>query len=183
MLASLPVPDALIPRDVNGNIIITSASSTIVPSVNPAVTGRRENQGIEGLSISPDGKKLFALLQSATLQGAPSANSQTWRRNTRMLVCDISKDPAAPTLSAEYALQLPTFTTNGSGAALNRTAAQSEMLAINDRQMLVLVRDGNGYSPRWAGCSGDLTNPAQTGKGGDQAELVTPRCGTRPTRC
>ena len=36
------------------------------------------------------------------------------------------------------------------------------------------------YYPRWAACRGDLTNPAQTGEGGDQAELVTPRCGTRP---
>ena len=145
MLASLPVPEALIPRDVNGNIIFTSASSSIIPSVNPAVTGRRENQGLEGLSISPDGKKLFALLQSATLQDAPGSD-QTLRRNTRMLVYDISKNPEAPTLSAEYALQLPTFHSTGSGSAPNRTAAQSEMLAINDRQMLVLARDGNGYN-------------------------------------
>ena len=145
MLASLPVPDALIPRDKDGNIIFTSAAASITPSVNPAVTGRRENQGLEGLSLSPDGKKLFALLQSATLQDAPGSD-QTLRRNTRMLVYDISKNPASPTLAAEYALQLPTFNSSGSGAAPNRTAAQSEMLAINDRQMLVLARDGNGYN-------------------------------------
>ena len=145
MLASLPVPDSLIPRDKDGKIIFTSASSSITPSVNPAVTGRRENQGLEGLSISPDGKKLFALLQSGALQDAPGSD-QTLRRNTRMLVYDISKNPAAPTLAAEYALQLPTFNSSGSGAAPNRTAAQSEMLAINDRQMLVLARDGNGYN-------------------------------------
>ena len=36
------------------------------------------------------------------------------------------------------------------------------------------------YSPRRAARRGDLTNPAQTGEGGDQAKLVTPRCGTRP---
>jgi hypothetical protein len=138
------VPDALIPRDKDGKIIFTSASASI-PGANPATTGRRENQGLEGLSISPDGKKLFALLQSATLQDAPGSD-QTLRRNTRMLVYDISKNPAAPTLAAEYALQLPTFQSKGDGSAVNRTAAQSEMLAINDRQMLVLARDGNGYN-------------------------------------
>ena len=79
------------------------------------------------------------------MQDAPGSD-QTLRRNTRMLVYDISKNPAAPTLAAEYALQLPTFNSSGSGAAPNRTAAQSEMLAINDRQMLVLARDGNGYN-------------------------------------
>jgi len=36
------------------------------------------------------------------------------------------------------------------------------------------------YSPHRAARRGDLTNPAQTGEGGDRAELVTPRLGTRP---
>lgn len=145
MLASLPIPDALIPRDINGNIMFSSvATKTGSGITNPAVTGRRENQGLEGLSISPDGKKLFALLQSATLQDLTSNN--TSRRNTRMLVYDISSNPAAPTLAAEYALQLPTFQSSGNGGTPNDTAPQSEMLAINDRQVLVLARDGNGYN-------------------------------------
>ena len=41
-------------------------------------------------------------------------------------------------------LQLPVFNNNGSGAAPDRTAAQSEMLALNDTQFLVLARDGLG---------------------------------------
>ena len=31
------------------------------------------------------------------------------------------------------------------------------------------------HSPRWAARRSDLTNTAQTGEGGDQAKLVTPR--------
>lgn len=144
LLASLPVPDALIPRDRDGKIIFTSASSSITPSVNPAVTGRRENQGLEGLSISPDGKKLFALLQSGALQDLTS--DQTSRRNTRLIVYDISQSATPNTWAAEYALQLPTFKDKSKSTAPDSTANQSEMLAINDRQLLVLTRDGNGYN-------------------------------------
>ena len=144
LLASLPVPDALIPRDRDGKIIFTSASSSITPSVNPAVTGRRENQGLEGLSISPDGKKLFALLQSGALQDLTS--DQTSRRNTRLIVYDISQSATPNTWAAEYAVQLPTFKDKSKSSAPDSTANQSEMLAINDRQLLVLTRDGNGYN-------------------------------------
>ena len=85
MLASLPIPDALIPRDINGNIMFSSVATKAGSGIaNVAVTGRRENQGLEGLSISPDGKTLFALLQSAALQDLTS--NKTSRRNTRMLV-------------------------------------------------------------------------------------------------
>ncbi len=41
-------------------------------------------------------------------------------------------------------LQLPAYQQNGNGGAPNRTAAQSEMLALNDTQFLVLSRDSNG---------------------------------------
>ena len=36
--------------------------------------------------------------------------------------------------------------------------------------------------PRRAASRGDLTNPAQTGEGGDQAKLATQRWRTRPSR-
>ncbi len=129
-------PAALIPRDAQG---VATSSALAAPA-----TGRRNNQGFEGVSISPDGKKLFALLQSAPIQDANETN-QSSRSNTRLLVYDISgaAAPSAPT--AHYVLQLPTFTQGGAGGAVNRTAAQSEILALNDRQFLVLSRDGNGW--------------------------------------
>ncbi|MDB5437941.1 MAG: autotransporter outer rane beta-barrel protein [Caulobacteraceae bacterium] len=108
-----------------------------------AETGRRSNQGMEGVSVSPDGTRLYTLLQSATLQDNPTNVAQR-RNNTRLMVYDISttKTPTAPI--AEYVLQLPVYNSNGSGAAANATAAQSEVLALNDHQFLVLSRDGNG---------------------------------------
>ncbi|RRN63298.1 esterase-like activity of phytase family protein [Caulobacter sp. 602-1] len=104
--------------------------------------GRRNNQGLEALTISPDGKRLIAVLQSATVQDSASNNAT--RNNTRVLVYDISKTrlPKAPI--GHYALQLPTVRENGDGQAADVTAAQSEAVALSEDRLLVLARDGNG---------------------------------------
>lgn len=109
-----------------------------VPSPADPTVGRQNNQGLEGFSVSPDGKTLFALLQSATRQdGGTGATGP--RRYTRLLAYDLT-NPAAPTLKAEYVVPLPTFLV-GTAA---RVPAQSEMLALNNTQFLVLARDSNG---------------------------------------
>ncbi len=126
-------PAALIPRDATGGV---SYSSLVDP-----VTGRRPNQGLEGMAITPDGRKLVTLAQSATIQDSTAA--QQTRTNTRLMIYDISatRTPTAPT--ATYVLQLPIFNAAGTGTP-NRAAAQSELLALNDNQFLVLSRDGLG---------------------------------------
>ncbi|MBI1685704.1 esterase-like activity of phytase family protein [Caulobacter hibisci] len=105
-------------------------------------TGRRINQGFEGVAVSADGKRLYALLQSATIQDSGEGDAD--RAVTRLFVYDIEKDatPAAPI--AEYALELPVVRTKGDGGAPNKVAAQSELLALSDHQFLVLARDGAG---------------------------------------
>ena len=145
--------------DASGNQIgAIQANPDLLPRVNGAVnfngtndaplvagsTGRRSNQGMEGVSVSPDGKRLFAVLQSATLQDNPT-NTAARRNNTRVLVYDISatKTPTAP--MAEYVLQLPVYNNSATGVgAASATGAQSEILALNNTQFLVLSRDGNG---------------------------------------
>ena len=106
-------------------------------------TGRRNNQGLEALAVTPDGKRLITILQSATMQDSAGKNAAA-RNNTRILVYDISatRTPAQPI--GHYVLQLPTLRENGDGQPADVTAAQSEMLALNDHQFLVLARDGNG---------------------------------------
>lgn len=106
-------------------------------------TGRRNNQGLEALAITPSGDRLVTILQSATVQDTNGSNQQT-RNNTRILVYDISGSATLANPIGHYVLQLPVFTQNGGGGAPNRTAAQSEMLALNDSQYLVLARDGIG---------------------------------------
>ena len=136
LVGSVGIPSALLPR-TNGAI---NFNSTVAPT-----TGRRNNQGLEAVSVSPDGNRLFAILQSATMQD--QASGQQTRNNTRILVYDISLNPTPAAPIESYVLQLPTYRLNGDGGAANRTAAQSEMVALNDKQFLVLARDGTGQGP------------------------------------
>ena len=91
------------------------------------------DQGFEGLTISPDRKKLYVLIQSALNQEGGLKNKQ--RRNARFVVYDLTKE--TPEYNAEYVVPLPTYD-NGT-----KVAAQSEIHFISDKQFLVLARDSN----------------------------------------
>lgn len=113
-------------------------------SVTPPTTGRRNNQGLEGMSVTPDGTRLFALMQSALVQDTNGAQQQT-RNNARLFVYDITEHRREkPELIGEYVVKLPRFDSNGDGSALDRTAAQSEIVALSPAAFLMLPRDGNG---------------------------------------
>ncbi|MFM2196989.1 MAG: Trifunctional nucleotide phosphoesterase protein YfkN precursor [Verrucomicrobiota bacterium] len=114
-------------------------SSTATPA-----NGRRQNQGLEGMSVSPNGTRLFALMQSALVQDTDGTNQQT-RNNTRLFVYNVAgANRENPVLIGEYVVKLPQFHSTGSGAAVNRTAAQSEIVALSGTSFLMLPRDGNG---------------------------------------
>ncbi|HWU54226.1 MAG TPA: esterase-like activity of phytase family protein, partial [Rhizomicrobium sp.] len=145
LIGAIRPPEAFIPKRLSGGVPVDDFSANAPPQGqtynkgNP-VSGRQNNQGAEGLAISPDGKTLFILLQSALIQDLNATSSTTirnTRRNARLLAYDISG--ATPALTGEYVVQLPLF-----GAGL--TAAQSELKALNDHQFLVLARDsGAGH--------------------------------------
>ncbi|KAF2006922.1 hypothetical protein P154DRAFT_615026 [Amniculicola lignicola CBS 123094] len=143
MVDAIRPPEALIPRR-NGSESFDAASPPIYnPNavVIPATpdTGRSNNQGLEALTSSPNGKYLYALLQSATIQdgGNVAAN----RRNTRLLKYKL-KGSRTPELEAEYAVQLPVLSTG-------KIAAQSEIHYISETQFLVLARDsGAGHGQK-----------------------------------
>jgi hypothetical protein len=114
------------------------ASGTPAP-----LNGRRNNQGLEGLSVTPDGSLLFALLQSATMQdtGANASN----RNHARLFVYDVAgANRETPVLIGEYIVRLPRIDLNGNNSGLDGTAAQSEIVAIGNSAFLMLPRDGNG---------------------------------------
>lgn len=136
LLGSLPLPDALIPRFGTNyprtiNYLTGGLSSA-------ADSGRHNNRGMEGLSVTPDGKKLVACLQSPLTQDGESRNPS---RNTRILVFDL--DPASPTFHqpiAEYIHVLPL----NAAEANNRHTPVSEILALSDTKYLILQRDSRG---------------------------------------
>jgi hypothetical protein len=106
--------------------------------------GRRDNQGLEGLSITPDGTRLFALMQSGLVQDIGSTAGT--RANTRLFVFNITGPLVeTPQLVGEYVVKLPRYDSNGNGSAINRTANQSEIVAIGPQQFLMLPEDGNGF--------------------------------------
>lgn len=125
-------PAALLPRYGNypGFLNFTALTSPL--------SGRRNNRGLEGLSMTPDGKRLVAVLQSPNIQDGGAGNLG---RNTRILQID------ADSGSAHYGRVLSEhvypLTLNGA-AELNRHTPVSELLAVNSTTFLVLERDSNG---------------------------------------
>ncbi|HEY5752263.1 MAG TPA: esterase-like activity of phytase family protein [Chthoniobacterales bacterium] len=128
----LAIPKALVPHSPTG---------TVNFNVDPPIDGRRINQGFEGLAVNHDGTRLYTLLQSATIQDSGSGNQG--RTNTRLLVYDTSSENAPTDPIAQYVIQLPRVDSDG-GGTVDRTAAQSSIIAISDTQFLILSRDGNG---------------------------------------
>lgn len=140
LVSAIRPPEAIVPKRNGADSFASNNPGPNQPTPAPAdpTTGRQNNQGLEGLSISPDGKMLYALLQSAARQdGGTGAGGP--RRHTRLLAYDLT-NPATPTLKGEYVIILPSHPF-GSGT---RVAAQSEMLALNATQFLVLARDSSG---------------------------------------
>jgi hypothetical protein len=142
LVAAIRPPEAFIPKrkgrdNFSSNNPGRGASAPEPP--NPD-RGRQNNQGFEGLSLTPGGRFLVVALQSATRQDSGAAPEL--RRYTRLLYYDIA-DLERPRLVREHIVPLPVFA-NAEGKP--RVAAQSELLAIDETHFLLLCRDsGNGY--------------------------------------
>ncbi|KAH8144902.1 uncharacterized protein LAJ45_11108 [Morchella importuna] len=144
MTQAIKPPAALIPMR-NGVEDFSSDNpprydQTLSPSPIDPTSGRSNNQGFEGLTVSGDGKNLFALLQSATVQDG--GLEKTSNRYARMLKYDISEDDK-PRYAKEFVVPLPGYT-DPSKKKNPRTAAQSEIFAVGRNQFFILSRD-SGY--------------------------------------
>lgn len=135
--STLPIPEAYVPKIGPTYPRVNNFLTASTIATNDS--GRYINRGMEGLSITPDGKKLVACLQSPLVQDGENRNPS---RNTRILVFDI--DPSSPTYNqpvAEYVHVLPL----SAAEANNRHTPVSEVLAISDTRFLILQRDSRGY--------------------------------------
>ncbi|KJV37395.1 hypothetical protein VI08_00190 [Luteibacter yeojuensis] len=129
-------PRAVRPADKDGKPYFTS--------LEPPATGRRNNQGVEGMALSPDGTRLFVMLQSALLQDSAGKGGEG-RRFTRVLVYDTAHGKVPHRPVGHYVVQLPVYDDRGAGDAPNRTAAQSEIRVLDNHRFLMLARDGSGW--------------------------------------
>lgn len=104
-----------------------------MPSATPAdeltknASGRQSNRGMEGMAISPDGSKLYGIMQSPLIQdgGLDEASSRVGTNN-RILEIDVATGAVREFL---YVLDAASL-------------GISEILAVNDHEFLVLERDG-----------------------------------------
>jgi hypothetical protein len=105
------------------------------PSANPNdelllnTVGRQANRGMEGLAISPNNRYLFGMMQNALLQDNALVPGTTDRQSkiTRIIRIDLLTGK-----KREYAYVLD---------ATNRGQGVSEILAINEKEFLVVERD------------------------------------------
>jgi hypothetical protein len=135
------IPDNLIPREgallnfVDGRGVLTS--------------GRQDNRGFEGLTISNDGTTLYAILQDPLIQEGAS-NDGRRSRNVRLTSFDVASGQPL----AQYIYQLEPIadinaripgTANDFGAtSQGRNIGVSAITTLNDTEFLVLERDNRG---------------------------------------
>lgn len=140
MIEAIMPPEAYIPMR-NGSVSFSADSPPIYDPnevIIPAntVTGRDNNQGLEGLTKSADGRTLYALMQSALDQEGGPNNPN--RLQARLLEYDIT-NPFRAEYTAEYVVTLPLY----AGGKSEKVAAQSEIHSLGNGQFLVLARDSN----------------------------------------
>jgi hypothetical protein len=88
--------------------------------------GRLPNRGMEGLAVSPDGRKLYGCMQSPLIQDGGRAGT-----NVRLLELDTRTNATREFL---YPLE-------------STHTGVSEILAVNDHEFLVLERTGKSEQP------------------------------------
>ncbi|MBY5444245.1 esterase-like activity of phytase family protein [Rhizobium leguminosarum] len=141
LLSATQPPKALLPMR-KGALSFASNNpgpGASAPDPKDPETGRQNNQGLEGMAMTPDGKFIISMLQSAARQDGGDSGST--RQNTRAMIYDAA-DPDHLKLVHEYVVPLPVFKDAKDKTTI---AAESEIVALSDKTFLMLARDsGNG---------------------------------------
>jgi Esterase-like activity of phytase len=104
---------------------VANQTANVATEISGNTTGRVTNKGMEGLAITPDGKKLVGFMQSPLIQDGGDGGQYN-----RIVTIDIA---TGATQQFAYNNKIGSKTYNS-----------SEILAVNDKQFLVLERDGKG---------------------------------------
>ena len=131
------------------NLIPTASGSANFVDGRPIITsGRQDNRGFEGLTLSADGTKLVGVLQAPLVNEGASNDGRT-SRNVRIVEFDI----ASGTSTRQLIYQLESITDinarvpAGSSFSANqqgRSIGLSAIYALPDGRYLVLERDNRG---------------------------------------
>ena len=108
------------------SFFVTNLSPVGNTEIADNTSGRTANKGMEGLAITPDGRTLVGIMQNALIQDANEGGDAA--NLLRIVTIDI--------LSGRVTHQFGYLLTTGSGV--------SEIVALNDHELLVDERDGKG---------------------------------------
>jgi hypothetical protein len=101
----------------------------------PAIFARRKvNRGFEGLTLSPDEKIVYAVMQSPLLNPTESVGEKS--RNVRLLAFDVAAEKPV----AEYVYRLERYRDFDEGAKGPTAMKISGLAMLTDSTMLVLER-------------------------------------------
>lgn len=151
-LRAFQVPDNLLPKTATSEIDYVNGRPTLV-------TGRQDNRGYEGLTVSADGSKAYAILQDPLLnEGNPDG-----RRGRFLRIVEF--DVASGQSTAQYAYQLESLAdinaripgnSDDFGAnAQGRNIGVSSITALPDGSFLVIERDNRGLGVEEDGADPD----------------------------
>ncbi len=141
-LRAFQTPANLLPREASNTLNFVDGRPTIV-------TGRQDNRGFEGIARTPDGNKLYAIMQDPLVnEGAQNDGRRS--RNLRIVEFDVAT--GQPGKQFIYQLESvvddinPRVPANpfNVNTAQGRNIGVSAIVAINATQFLVIERDNRG---------------------------------------
>ena len=143
-------PDGSYVRAFTQPANVTPRAGGSIDYSGTTTTGRQDNRGYEGLTISPDGKTAYAILQDPLSQEGDQSDGRR-SRNLRIVSFDV--DTAQPSGQFVYQLEdrtainarlpngAPTFNATSQG----RNIGVSSITALGDGKFLVIERDNRGW--------------------------------------
>lgn len=133
------------------NIIAKNGNALDYVNGRPTITsGRQDNRGFEGITVSADGKTAYAILQDPLVnEGAQNDGRRS--RNVRI----VAFDTVTGTSTSQFIYQLEDASTLNlitpgntfSATSQGRNIGVSAIQALPDGRLLVLERDNRGFGP------------------------------------
>jgi hypothetical protein len=142
LVRSFTTPANLVPKQLDGTVNYVDGRPTIV-------NGRQDNRGFEGLTFSPDGKTLYAMLQDPLVNEGAS-NDGRRSRNLRLVAFDVATGQATKQMIyqlesiADINARIPGTANDFSATNQGRSIGISAITALNDHEFLVIERDNRG---------------------------------------
>jgi hypothetical protein len=125
-------------RMVPAGLELDAPGEDVRPLLPAALTGRKPNRGFEGIAITPDGSRVFAMMQSPLSN--PNEKTGEISRNVRLLVLDTS-NATIPKLAGTYVYR--TESASDVGAKEQDDVKIGDIAAVSGHRILVNERDSS----------------------------------------